>query len=87
MVHFTWLPFAIILALVFVERLRFYERKLRGVGGRPGALFWGPCRGVLDELHSRDQRPVELSYPLAPELFELRQAPLALPDELGDVYA
>ncbi len=43
--------------------------------------------GVLDKLHSRDQRPVELLYPLAPELFELSQAPLALPNELGDVYA
>jgi hypothetical protein len=43
--------------------------------------------GVLDELHFRDQRPVELLYPLAPEFLELRQAPLALPDELGDVYA
>jgi hypothetical protein len=43
--------------------------------------------GVLDKLHFRDQRPVELLYPLAPEIFELRQAPLALPDELGDVYA
>ncbi len=41
----------------------------------------------LDELHPWDQRSVKLAHPLATERFELFQASLALPDELGDVYA
>ena len=41
---------------------------------------------ALDELDFRDPRGVELAHPLSPELLELLQAPLALPDEFGDVY-
>ena len=63
------------------------ERPLRFVIPAPNARQDLVILAAPDELHSGDQRSVELAHPLATEFFELFQASLALADELGDVYA
>src|SRR5215203_1690429 len=58
------------------------DQERRVVAGLPPA----PRRGLSQPMHFRDLRPVELTHPVAPKLFQLAQTPFAFAYEAGYVY-
>src|ERR671917_1243710 len=63
--------------------MRPRRASIPGAGSTPGRWC---VRSCLYPLDLRQLRRVELAHPIAPELFELLQARLALPDEAAYVY-